>query len=396
MALSAIPGRRRGITVQALFVAWFYLELGAVAAAASEFFVDCEAGDDTHSGLTPEAAFRTLDRARLASRGSASEVVVSVLPGDCFPMAAGSTAVNFSLAVLTLSAADSGTAAAPVSYVAAAGPGSTRLLAGASLNASLWQTYNGSILQLDLAAAGVAQWGVGGLASGGLGACSNTDRLELFFGGQPMTLARYPNVPLGARPTAASFLQVGTVEGTFAFSAPVPRMLAWGAEADPWLHGFWAEDWADNHVHALGFKATGVGNVSVAIDPATPPTYGLKPRGRFYGENLLCELDTPGEYYVDALRGRLYFYPPAPVTTAEAFVSIGQNAVVIANASHVSLDGFVMSFARNSGVGIANGGGLFPCPNHRHRVALLARFPLPALIQLCSQTSTSAITAGLE
>lgn len=214
------------------------LGLAGSAAGQSQLFVDCQKGSDSNVG-TLTSPFRTLDRARIASHGNSAPLTINVLPGECFPATTGQTVANYSVPVLALTSIDSGTEASPVTYSAYAGPGSVRLIAGAPLNPSAWVPFKGPIVQLDLAAAGLASWGFGALTSGGLGQCTN-DRAELFFGGAAMTLARYPNVPFGQRPSKASFLNVGAVgpgNPAQSFTIDNPRLLTWAAEANPWLHG---------------------------------------------------------------------------------------------------------------------------------------------------------------
>ncbi len=105
---------------------------------------------------------------------------------------------------------------------------------------------------------------------------------------------------------------------------------------------------------------------------------------RFYGENLLVELDVPGrpyilsscgpllpspsktfplytpppptagEYYVDVASNTLYFYPPAPVSGSDAFVSLGQLGVSMTSVAFVTLDGFAVNLARDTGISAQN------------------------------------------
>lgn len=42
------------------------------------------------------------------------------------------------------------------------------------------------------------------------------------------------------------------------------------------------------------------------IDPATPPLLGFQRGSRWYAENLIEELDTTNEYYIDVSTGILY------------------------------------------------------------------------------------------
>lgn len=48
---------------------------------------------------------------------------------------------------------------------------------------------------------------------------------------------------------------------------------------------------------------------------------GVKKGGRWYAVNILAELDSAGEYYIDRAAGVLYLWPTAPLTPANDGVS---------------------------------------------------------------------------
>lgn len=94
------------------------------------------------------------------------------------------------------------------------------------------------------------------------------------------------------------------------------------------MHGYWSFDWADSYVHASKvLPGPGDNETTIYVDAATPPLYGFLPEARFYGVNLLSELDTPTEYYIDKLTNILYFMPPSDITAGEVFVSMGAYAI---------------------------------------------------------------------
>ena len=83
-------------------------------------------------------------------------------------------------------------------------------------------------------------------------------------------------------------------------------LSAWASEQDPWLHGYWTYDWTDSYVGIANITAASNGAARMALEPFIP----VNPDARFYGVNLLCELDAPGEYFINNANGTLYFYPP--------------------------------------------------------------------------------------
>ena len=149
-------------------------------------------GRDTNPG-TWDQPFATLARARDAVRS-----LRPFPPGGITILLSGG---EYRLAEsLALTAEDSGTAQAPIVYAAA--EGETPVLTGAAtlggfvpvtdpdVLARLPQEARGHVLQTDLRAAGVTDFGK--LQPHGFGQAA-VPLSELFFNGRPMTLARWPN-----------------------------------------------------------------------------------------------------------------------------------------------------------------------------------------------------------
>lgn len=260
-----------------------------------------------------------------------------------------------------LTADDSGTADAPITYAAATGE--TPLFdAGATISgfqvvrdpailSRLPEKARGKVYQTDLKAQGITDPGtfeLGGFASGRKAITHPV--LELFFDGKAMHFARWPN---------SGYIHIADVpkdaKGTFTTNEP--RIARWKDEKDPWLYGYWFYDWADGYEKVA------------SIDPATktitlaPPfsAYGDDARGfragqRFYGINLLSEIDAPGEYYLDRQSGILYFYPPSDPAKAKIQVSLfSKPAVTMQNVSHVTLQGITWENGQGDGIHL-NGG----------------------------------------
>ena len=141
-------------------------------------------------------------------------------------------------------------------------------------------------------------------------------RPMLYCAGKEQTLARYPNEgfvygdrALGATPIPpVENGNSGTVEGIFSYTDP--HLDRWVDEKAPWLGGYWFYDWNDS------YKPLG------RIDPKQRvmevPGKRFRHGLRFFGLNLLCEIDAPGEWYLDREVGRLYWYVPETVDPANA------------------------------------------------------------------------------
>lgn len=341
-----------------------------------EFYVS-PAGNDVWSGTLAQpnpagddGPFRTLPRARQAVR--------AVLQSQTLP--AGGISVWLRRGTYPLSESfildslDSGRPGAPIRWRAFPGE-SVRITGGQAIAgfapvadpavlARLSPDAQERVLQVDLGAQGITDYGE--LAMVGMGLPLQPAPLELFFAGQPMTLARYPNdgwliiddVPQtgvkrlhqGVSHTPKDGIPRGRHYGRFTYAGERPTR--WQPDPDIWLRGYWSWDWADAHIRVARIDTT-----TRTIYPAEPHYhYGYTRGQRFYFRNILEELDMPGEYYLDRGTGMLYLWPPALVDTAEAFVSLLDSALVVLDgASYVSIEGLVFAGTRGNAVEIRGG-----------------------------------------
>ena len=117
------------------------------------------------------------------------------------PLPAGGAVVNVGCGVhdpLELNATDSGTAAAPILYQGALdevnGEPCALISAGLAVPSSAFAPWapRPGVLVANLSALGMTSFGA--ITGGDLEDCQN-HKAELFFGGKPMQLARWPNNP---------------------------------------------------------------------------------------------------------------------------------------------------------------------------------------------------------
>ncbi len=181
---------------------------------------------------------------------------------------------------------------------------------------------------------------------------------ELFFNGQRMTVARWPNnsfahiaEPLDNDPQDDGHgRKIGRLPFGFRYAEDRPSL--WKNDGNIWVHGYWSWDWADTYERVL------------SIDPARRSVLTAEPHGiygfrkdqRYYFLNVLEELDEPGEYWLDFTAGKVYFWPPSDPARADVFLSqLNQPLVRIRNARGLSLHGFVLEAGRGDGVSIEDG-----------------------------------------
>ena len=292
---------------------------------------------------------------------------------------------------IELTAEDSGTAEAPITYRAR--PGETVLISGAQAITEWKPVTDQAVLerldpaardkvyQADLKTLGVteygdllhdAEWEVqyrhhkddnqGEATRGDAEAAristkrtgkKSESRLELFCNGKPMQISRWPNQgfthidkALGETKFDVRGLP-GRREGIF--SCVDDRPSHWTDEKDAMVRGYWFRDWV---VQTQKIES---------IDPKGPVIHLAKPYHNyggyrdgmwFFGFNMLCEIDMPGEWYIDRESDILYFWPPVPLENARIEASVSDGLFKLTNTAHVTLRGLNLEAARGTAVRI--------------------------------------------
>ncbi|MHB9134327.1 MAG: right-handed parallel beta-helix repeat-containing protein [Armatimonadota bacterium] len=327
---------------------------------AGECFVAPDGHDDGPG--TKAQPFASLERARDAIREikragkMPAEGVTVWLHGGKYVRTTG----------FTLTAEDAGTAQAPISYRAYPGE-VVHLIGGKEISgfvpvtdptvlARLQSEAKAHVLQVDLKAQGITD--LGKLVSRGFGRPSQPAHLELFFQDQPMTLARWPNndfVQIAAIPDTGKHddghgQTEGKLEDGFYYEGDRPKQ--WQAADDIWIHGYWSWDWANSYERIDTLDTT-----TRLIKTRAPfGLYGFRAKQRYYFLNILEELDAPGEYYMDAKSGILYFWPPAPLEQGRAVVSVLETPLIsLQDAAYVTISGLTLECTRGDGIRITGG-----------------------------------------
>jgi hypothetical protein len=114
---------------------------------------------------------------------------------------------------------------------------------------------------------------------------------------------------------AHGFVRIPEVTGNTTFRLPGARYQRWSQAEDIWFQGLFGSYWADD---TLSGTIDGAGFVTLAAEPS----YGLGYMHPFAVLNLLEEIDTPGEWYLDRGTGWLYFWPPESLSNSDISVSL--------------------------------------------------------------------------
>ena len=186
---------------------------------------------------------------------------------------------------LVFTAADSGAKSAPVTF--AAWRGETVVVSGGEKLALNWRPFRNGIMQANVPAG------------------FTTD--QLFVNGERHPLARYPNFD----PTVDIF------NGYAADAISPERVKRWADPRGGFIHALHEAMWGGLHYVITGKDAAG--NLTYEGGWQNNRPAPMHRQYRFV-ENIFEELDAPGEWFLDAHQGTLFFKPPPGLDLARATV----------------------------------------------------------------------------
>jgi hypothetical protein len=141
---------------------------------------------------------------------------------------------------------------------------------------------------------------------------------------------------------------ISTQSNNYIFRLPGTRYQRWTQASQIWFQGLFGQLWADDTI-------SGTIEVSGNVHLVGNPSYGLNVLAPFAVLNLLEEIDTPGEWYLDRSNGRLYFWPPANLSGSDIAVSqLAAPLVQISNANDIQFDGIIFELSRADLVNVSN------------------------------------------
>ncbi len=322
------------------------------------------AGKDTNSG-TEKSPFATIERASREVR----KIREKGMPegGICVYLREGSYFLEDGL---VLGRDDSGTDKGPVVYRSYPGEkariiggkkvtGFTRLEDPAILGI-IPEEARGKVWTADLGKAGIRNYGQ--LVPRGMGR-PRPGAMELIFNGGIMRLARWPNDGwvMVAGLTAVDGVSRNTEyqEGKFRYSDNRPER--WKNEKDMWIKGYLGVMQPYALIHAR-IGSIDTAEKVISLLPDTLPGANKWGAARvsknhpYFVYNLLSELDSPGEFYIDRDTGILYFYPPGDPEKGEAVVTtLDAPLFSFRDASNIALFGLLLEGTWRNGIEMSGG-----------------------------------------
>jgi parallel beta-helix repeat protein len=175
---------------------------------------------------------------------------------------------------------------------------------------------------------------------------------QLFASGKRQVLARYPNFDL-INPVGGGFLNVESpvTEGSKrAFRYQGGTIPEWSGQQNAELFIFPGNNWTNNILPILGIDKN-ARTVTLAQDTS----HELKSGNRYFFQNLLEELDSPGEWYFDRLGKVLYYWPLDDTSLKEVTIPLLKSILTInSTGAYIRFEGFTLEGCEGSAI-VVNG-----------------------------------------
>ncbi|MEX0728075.1 MAG: right-handed parallel beta-helix repeat-containing protein [Planctomycetaceae bacterium] len=306
------------------------------ASAKTIFYVSAE-GNDQWPGRRPapsadrqDGPFSTLTAARDAIRRLKN---ANQIPGAVDVVILDGT--YHLTEPLVLTPEDSGDEQHPVTW--SAYPGHRPVLSGGRV-VDGWKPYEGQIVTSHLPDVKVGTWNF----------------RQIFFRGERQTRSCWPN-PDPADPLYSGWAFIETDAAT---ENSVPYTHRFSADQPPrtWSHPDQAEmnvfPWYCWVNDLIPVKTADAAAQSISLTRA--PNFGfmpLMPGNRFRVENMLEELDQPGEWCLRTDTGTLYFWPPEDLQPGDVVVPVVDTLIELRGTAesplqHITISGLTFSHTR--------------------------------------------------
>jgi len=328
---------------------------------------DENAGDFLHPFATVEKAKEAVKSCDKSQRDG---ITIAIKAGD------------YRVASLNFTNADSGTAECPITYCAY-GDGEVVINGGVSiLPKEFKKVKDENILQrftkkaqkkvvcYDLNNLGVTAEDYGKIYAIGTfntafkytGDTTGPLYSELFVNDTRMTIARYPNegnlktgkVVSQGEPREDDNHQlydywetiVNPRSEVYEISTSLAnRIHSWQTLDDVWMFGYFKYDWADSSSLIGDFDYQ-----NKTISPKYVSMFGAKQDAPYYFFNILEELDTENEWYLDRESGMIYLYPSDDFENSTVDLSLTTKNIVDGQADHITFDGLTFKGTRSDAI----------------------------------------------
>ena len=339
-----------------------------------DFYVSTK-GDDENPG-TADAPFLTIEKAieavREADKAGKNGITVCIEAGE------------YCISSVEFTKADSGTKECPVTYCSYNGeviinggknlaPENFSAVTDENMLKIFSDEAEKNIVCTDLTKLGLNAEDWGKLYPVGLyGTQANYDGdtegpapSNLYFNGNSLTTARYPNegflntveIIREGQGQESSTSNHAKMEGwenlrnpeTTIFTVDentAERINSYSSLENVWLWTALIYEWADTTVPLKSFDYE-----TKAVETAYVSKYGAVSGSTYYIFNVPEELDSPGEWYLDRSSGMLYVYPPEKTDNAKITISLStEDLITVTDAEYLNFEGLSVRGSRGNGI----------------------------------------------
>jgi len=173
---------------------------------------------------------------------------------------------------------------------------------------------------------------------------------NLYLHGRRQILARYPNLdPENPYHGGWAYVDASQPEqGKRIFRYKEKDARAWShpEDGEAWIfprHNYW------NRISSILSIDAAQRTITLAQD-RWEDWEEILPGDRYFAQNLLEELDAPGEWYLDKRTGTLFFWPPEPLKGEPVYAPILESLVRISSSKDLAFSGFVFDGAEGTGI----------------------------------------------
>lgn len=165
---------------------------------------------------------------------------------------------------------------------------------------------------------------------------SDTGYYSILLNEREQTLARWPNT---------GYSTVVSSSNKWNFDVEPENAKRWTSAENPIVSGFFKVKYLREFRRASRISENG--NIILERNA----WYGILPGDRYYIFNLIEELDSPGEYYIDKMSKKLYFYPPYTISNAFIEIPILKEAILdISKLKNITVKGINFKATRGNGI----------------------------------------------
>lgn len=211
---------------------------------------------------------------------------------------------------------------------------------------------------------------------------------RLFLNNKPQTISRWPNAgykDLLLADGTSSVVSDGSSGGDIVLAFDDANPMRWSTANDMVIRGYMM-----NVYVGASYNVKSTDSETKQITLANIYGKGLTisddfgPKRRWYAENLLEEIDIPGEYYIDEKEKILYWYPPYELSETDlpeivcgtgnggnnmfelngaSYVSFENlmfeqteyKAISIINSNNITIDGCTVAYTQSNGIQVGEG-----------------------------------------